>query len=514
MMDIYANAKQLDKVLDLFQNCFIGHQDISQYNILMKAYGNCDLASESEEVLATFLSGNSDQDTENVEMLFHTLINAWSISSAPDAIFRAFHAVRVMNDHPICKTHNVRPNVITYTSLLKCLHAVSLSRLKKDIDQSDMGRFAERIISDMEQSCNYHDGPKHLTIVPYTTAIKVCLHVQDYTRAESILLRLEHSDFITVPTKFYSELIHQCALPGTSASAIQGEKFLSHMIHLSSKLHNPSLEPNERLYVKVIDTWIKSNDIHSIKRIWLIYENHLCNNKHFELSGRTYDLLIPFFAKAASGSHADKADQILQRMEDDYRKHQQRICHSDGSVKEDVDDCLNVSYSLPYRPNYRHYVPVIQGYLEGNDIESATKVLMMQVDMCVDEINPIIKRSVSPIRPIYYGIAKGWIERGQLDKASLIIEKVQELYDNGKICDGPCIRTYSALLHAYIDHPRSQYRHEHVNRRGYYIGRYKLILNKMKAKTGPGNCNNTVNDRTVDGQPVSSPVSATDLFDT
>ena len=93
MMDIYANAKQLDKVLDLFQNCFIGHQDISQYNILMKAYGNCDLASESEEVLATFLSGNSDQDTENVEMLFHTLINAWSISSAPDAIFRAFHAM-------------------------------------------------------------------------------------------------------------------------------------------------------------------------------------------------------------------------------------------------------------------------------------------------------------------------------------------------------------------------------------------------------------------------------------
>jgi pentatricopeptide repeat protein len=80
MMDIYANERRLDKVLDVLENNFLGRQDITQYNILMKAYGNCDLANESEKILASLLNGNYDVDMENIRLLFHTLITAWSIS--------------------------------------------------------------------------------------------------------------------------------------------------------------------------------------------------------------------------------------------------------------------------------------------------------------------------------------------------------------------------------------------------------------------------------------------------
>ena len=516
MMDIYANAKRLDKVQEIFQHHFLEHPDITQYSILMKAYGNCDLANVSEQVLVTLLNENYNIDIHNADVLFHTLINAWSISSAPDAIFRAFHVVKKMKEHPKCKQYNIQPNVNTYTALIRCLYTVATSRANKFSDKSGVGRFAEEIISEMEEACKNYDIQENDSALPlivaYTTAIKVCLHVQDYTRAEAILLRLEHSDTISVPTKFYSEIIHLCTQPGTSAAAIQGEKFVSHMIQLSQTLHKPSLDPNERLYIKVIDTWMKSNHIDSYTRVWYIYENHLCNSQHFELSDRTYDLLIPYFATASTGNYVDKADAILQQMEEDYRQ-PDRKRRSKGQGEEDRHDDRDANaMTLPKRPNHRHYVPVIQGYLKGRDVDNATKVLMQQVDMCVDEIDPRKKRAISPIRPIYLGIVNGWIERGQLEKASLIIAKIQELYDDGKICDGPCIQTYGALLQAYIYHPQSPHHHLHIERRGYYIQKYKRTLNAMKRKRIPGNLGNMTTNHDVEQGPLSYPVI--DLEDT
>ena len=484
-MDIYANAGRLDKVLEIFQKVFVEHHDVVAYSILMKAYGNCNLANVSEQILVALLKENYEIDVQNIEILFHMLIKAWSISSAPDAVHRAITALNIMKEHPRCKENNIRPNVRTYTTLLKCLSTLAVSHTNEHIDKSGISRYAEAIILEMEEI--YHSLGDHINehihpdVISYTTAIKVCLNVRDYARAQVILLRLENSGIVSVPIKFYSELIHQCTLPGTPESAIQGEKFLSHMIHLSKKLSKPSLEPNERLYLKVIDTWMKSNDVDSNNRAWNIYEKFLSRSKHFELSDRTYDLLIPYFATASTGNYVEKADQILQRMEEDFRRPKQKRRsegHNEGIGVNNTDKML-----LPKQPNYRHYLPVIQGYLDGNDVENATKVLMQQVDMCVDEINPIKKRAVSPIRPIYLGITNGWIECGQLEKASLIVERIQELYDEGKICDGPCTRTYSALLQAYVYHTRSPHRHHHIKRRGYYIKKYKLMMNDMKKKS-------------------------------
>jgi hypothetical protein len=175
----------------------------------------------------------------------------------------------------------------------------------------------------------------------------------------------------------------------------------------------------------------------------------------------------------------EKADQVLQRMEEDFRRSKRR-----GDLEEHLngkDDGTTYERSLAkLQPNYRHYVPVIKGYLDGNDIENATKVLMQQVEICVDESNPMKKRAISPIPPTYLGIVNGWIELGQLEKASFIVGTVQDLFDEGKICDGPCARTYGALLQAYVYHPVSPHRHQHIPRRGYFIKKYKVKLNELK----------------------------------
>ena len=516
MMDIYANAKRLDQVLALFQNHFLEHPDITQYSILMKAYGNCNLAKVSEQILVTVLNENRNVDFRNVDVLFHTLINAWSISSAPDAMYRAINVVKIMKDHPKCKQYNIQPNANTYTTLMRCLHTLATSRTHQFTDKLEVGRFAEEIIAEMEDLCVFNDvnskDSAQPNIITYTTAIKVCLYVQDYARAEAILLLLENSDVLNVPTKFYSELIHLCTQPGTSASAIQGEKFLSHMMHLSKTLRKPSLEPNERLYIRIIDTWIKSNDINSYNRVWCIYEKYLHNNQYFELSDRTYDLLIPYFATGKDGKYLDKADKMLQRMEEDYRQINRKRFSKGRDVEDDSNDNADV-IAQPKRPNYRHYVPLIQGYLNIRDVENATKVLVQQVDMCVDEVDPMLKRALSPIRPIYLGIIKGWIECGQLEKASSIIETIQELYDEGKICDGPCIHAYNAMLQAYVNHPQSpQYRHVHIERRGYYIQKYKRMIHEMKRKRTKGNFGNTITN--LAAEQAKSSALATDFEDT
>ena len=246
MMDIYANAKCLDNVLALFQDYFLHYPGITQYSILMKAYGNCNLADISEQVLVTLLNENHNIDIRNIDVLFHTLIDAWAMSYAPDAMYRAFNVVKIMKDHSKCKQYNIQPNVNTYTALIRCLHTVVSSRTNIFTDKSEIGRFAEEIISEMEDVCVSnvisHNDSAQPNILAYTTAIKACLYVQDYTRAEAILLRLENSQELNVPTKFYNELIYQCTQPGTSAAAIQGEKFLSHMIHLSQTLRKTIIE--------------------------------------------------------------------------------------------------------------------------------------------------------------------------------------------------------------------------------------------------------------------------------
>jgi hypothetical protein len=491
-MDIYANAGRLDKVQEIFQ--LYNQEDVVAYSILMKAYGNCNLANVSEQVLLALLNKNHDIDLQNVEVLFHAMINAWSISSAPDAVHRVLNVMKMMKEHPTCIQNNVRPNEITYSTLLKCLCTIASSRMNNNIDKSEISRYTEEIISGMEREIAHNlldygsIDLAHAYLISFTTAIKVCFYVRDYARAEAILFRLENSDVVRIPTKFYGDLIHQCTLPGTSASAMQGEKLLLHMRNLSKKLRKPSLSPNEQLYIKVINTWIKSNDIDSYNRAWNIYEKLLSNSKQFELSDLTYDLLIPYFATASTGNYVGKADQILQRMQEDFRhpKWNRQVQGQTEESKEANTDEMR----LPKQPNYRHYVPVIQGYLSGNDVENATKVLLQQVTMCVDETNPIKKRAVSPIRPIYLGIANGWIELGQLEKASSVIDAIQELYDEGKICDGPCKQTYIALLQAYVYHPQSPHRHEHVQHRGSFISKYKLKLNEMKKRSSKGKLDN------------------------
>jgi PPR repeat len=471
MMDIYANAKRLDGVLEIFQNHCVAQNDVQHYTILMKAYGNRNLANISEQICVSLLNGDHEIDVTQIDTLFHTLINTWAISTAPDAIHRAYNVLEMIRNHPQCIQNNIR---LTCTVLLKCF-LVILSRNPTTISMNGgiASDYAERIIVEIEQSTHfdverYKLDQTNACYVMYRTAIKICIQVEDYERAESILHRLEQSG-VLVPTKFYNDLVYQCTQLGTTASAMYGEKVLSRMVDQSKKLKKPALHPSERLYSKILSSWMKSRSVDDCSRMLDIYDNCLSKNEFFPVNDKTYNLLIPYFAQ--SRNTVVKADKLLQNMESQYRQPYPKPQRKAKNSKIETE--------LPTQPACRMYVSVIQGYLDACDVESATKVLERQVGMCIEEIDPVKKHAMTPTRPVYFNIISGWIDIGDLEQASLLVESLQEFYDEGHLCIGPCIRTYHKLLQSYNQMPPELY----TKRRDYYMKKYNDILQEMKMGT-------------------------------
>jgi hypothetical protein len=478
MMDMYANAGRIDQVVKIFENFVLpnNNADVLQYCLLMKAYGNCNLANMSELVLHTMLNDPNIGCTIDA---FHAVMNAWSISTAPNAIQRANQVLQILKEHPKCKELQIKPNVVTYTTLLKCLLQAAARNKNYNINNNnskDLGRYAEEIIVDMTNGYKTYGGNVQLkpNLITYGTALKVCMDVQDYDRVISILYHLQQqqmNDEMVVSIKFYSDILHYCTTPPTAVSAIQCERILNHMIQLSKVLQKPSLLPNERLYNRLIITWMNSKDKDACEQIWNIYQS-LISNHHFDITDRIHSILVPYFSKpidnknssdnisnndgSSSYIHIDKADEILQQMEDQYY----------ACPKKDVKK----------RPDYRHYVPVFMGHIYNNDCKKATKVLLRQTKMCMEVTDMKQKRSLSPIPPSFKHITTALINNGDLEKASLVIDKMQSYYDKNYILNSPCKRTYNALLYAY------QQKRDDLPQSAEYIKKYEgrlLYMNML-----------------------------------
>jgi pentatricopeptide repeat protein len=434
MMDICANAGKLTTVQELFNH--FRQPDAIQFSTLIKAYGNCNLANVAENALLKML--NDDNCKPSIEP-FNCLINAWAISSAPDAVDRAYSVIRVLHENPKCIQFGLQPDTVSYASILKCLlHSKGANAAQR----------AEEILVEMERA--YIDGNIHVkpNVASYHTAIKACFNAQDFDRADTILHRMEQQPDIYLNARIFNEIIHQCTLVSTAAAAIQAEKILRHMMHLSQN-GKPHLKPSERLYAKVLETWLRSQDANASIRMWSICEYLMSNG--YQFSGRSYSTLIPYFAKSSNPSDIEKADFLLQTMESQYKQFQ------DASRQ----------------PDHRFYVPLLTSYLNLNEIDKATKVLIRQAESCIGEKDPTRKESISPIPPSYLYITVAWIKSKQPDKAAMIMEKMHELCVAKQISYGPCERTWKSLIEGF---ERSQH-----PKKAYYMKRIHDIMTKMQA---------------------------------
>lgn len=433
MMDISANAGKLNAVQELFNH--FRQPNAIHFSTLIKAYGNCNLANVGENALFEML--NDDNCIPSIEP-FNCLINAWAVSLAPDAVDRAYNVIRILHENPRCIQFGLQPDTISYASVLKCLlHSKNANAAQR----------AEEIIIEMERA--YLEGNIHVkpNVASYHTAIKTCFNVHDFDRADAILHRMEQQPDIYLNTRIFNEIVHQCTLSGTAAAAIQAEKFLSHMTYLSRN-GKPHLKPTERLYAKVLEAWLKSQDANASIRMWNICE-HLMSNG-YQFSGRSYFTLIPYFAKSQNPSDVEKADFLLQTMESQFKQFR------DASRQ----------------PDFRFYVPLLTSYLNLKEIDKATKVLIRQAESCIEEKDSQRKESISPIPPSYLYITVALTQAGQPDKAALVMEKMHELCVAKQISYGPCERTWKALIEGF---ERSQH-----PKKTYYMKKFHDIIAEMK----------------------------------
>jgi len=399
-MDIYSRAGKYDQVEMMSQSQQL---DTVQLDILLKSLGQADRADRATAILKKVLSDSKvDPTTET----FGTLMNAWAESSQPDAVDQAFAVLRLMNENPKCIQLGVRPNVIIFNSLLKAF---------AKSNSEDAGNKAVEILDEMVRRYRAGDNNAKPSQTSFNIAIKTCLQVGDVERAELVMGRMEKSD-APPNIRTYSEILNHWSKVGTPEAAERAEQILMHMKQLA-KMKNPDLKPNAFSYTIVMNAWAKSDHSESGERMWRLYEQMRENN--VEPSFVTYTTLITFLAKSKARLQIERADFLLQCMEKNKR--------------------------VDFQPDHRQFAPVIKGWLSIGNVENATRVLIHSVDQYLDTKSI----GVAPNAVIIDMVMQGWVKAGELDRATLLLEKMQELKDSKLLPEGPNVRTYKFLLGAW-----------------------------------------------------------------
>ena len=127
----------------------------------------------------------------------------------------------------------------------------------------------------------------------------------------------------------------------------------------------------------------------------------------------TYTTLITFFGESKERQMLQSADFLLR--------------------------CMEESACPELKPDYRHFVPVIKGWVRIGDPNEASKVLARFIEA----------KGTKPSPEIIDLVMQGWLRAGDLDQATVLLAHMQELKDENILPEGPTSLTYRCLLVAW-----------------------------------------------------------------
>ena len=186
-----------------------------------------------------------------------------------------------------------------------------------------------------------------------------------------------------------------------------------------AKTKDPSLKPDVFSYNICMKAWAKSvNCNNACERMWGLYERMKEDN--VQPDAVTFNTLITYLTKSNEETLAmERADLLLQTME-----------RSNGSDLE---------------PDFRHFQPVLKGWLRNGNAMKAAGVLKRRIDNYLETR----KSEGAPNAATIDMVVQGFIQSGDLDKATMLVQKMQDLKDTKLLPEGPNHRTYSSLLTAW-----------------------------------------------------------------
>ena len=400
----------------------ISNPSTSLYGFIIKTFGEADRIDDAIDVFQTMLK---DQRVIPNIYTFNVLLNACALSkSLGYMVFdRAKELVDILSTNGRCVQLKLRPDKVTYNTLLKCL-------TKSSSCKEDASALAEAIILEMEE--RRKSDPKIIpSIITFNLAITVCVQVNDEVRMNEFMNKMEKYN-IKTDARICNTILNHYAQTGTSESAERAESFLSSLKRMGKT--DESVRPNVYTYNMVLNAWGRSNHPKFAHHMWLIYESMLSDQVRPDEV--TYHTMISHLTK--SPDSIGLADKLLLESESS------RKCN-DGR----------------FHPNYNTYSMVIKAWLKFRDAEHATQLLFRWLSLAkVNHATPEKRTEVvGSMTSMYHQLVITWIQLSDVERATSVTEKIYDLYTDAsniqRFMEPPSLQTY-ILLHKLWDKTNHQ----------------------------------------------------------
>jgi pentatricopeptide repeat protein len=423
MMDIYARAAMLEKAEELAAK--VSSDPARTYCMMLKTYGNCDKAHEATRLLKDVL--DMDHPIIPTTQMLNMVLDAWSKSSMITAVLRAFDVMDLF-EQPKCVQNNVFPDVITYGSLLKCIVVGKIpgggTKAQSVLDDMEK-RYQEKmrtanttttaaaaityddIGNENESDSTGADAEILHAVQPdkiiYSLVMRAWFHDGDSDRALATIRRMEETTGIVPDERMYNDMIQHFVELGTRDGAKKAERIM--------KVMKTKLKPDFYTYSIICKAWLKCDAEDAADRLWSVYEEMIRDKIYPDKF--LYLQFIQSLTATKQRTYVQKADTILQDMEKSRRR-----------------------FLVP-----THFSMVFMAYLDIEDEDSAVDVLTRFVHK--------FGQSDGPFTAIINQLTKSWINKGELKKATFLVNSMQEFYDTGLLMQGPSKETYESLLAAW-----------------------------------------------------------------
>lgn len=407
MMDVYLRGGKPKEAEAIFSRYKI--DDASRFNILLRVFGEKDMAERATALLKSLLNDPSRLKPDRGA--FNTLINSWAESSRPDTIEQAFAVFRLMIEDPRCLELGIRPDTKTFSSLLKLL-------VKSD--SHDAGKWAEAIMNIMQSRYEGGDEAAKPDDIAYNLAIEACFRARDHDRAVELFGRMEKSD--TPPDRrTLAGILNHWSSIGTFAAAERAETILSRMNESAKK--DPNMKPNAFAYSSVIRAWMKSGDMEAADRVWALYEQMKAENVNID--SVCYGQVIEYLSSTKTRHMQERAGFLLQFMES--------------------------SKHAALQPTFRQFMAVVNGYISIGDPETAERILLRWIKAFQKD-----RSRVGKIMPANYEkVFQAWLRQDNIVRAAELLYKLKELLGSEYATDGPDLQSHQNVLRAWrkSNHP-------------------------------------------------------------
>ena len=132
MFSIYSSSGNIELLEELVHDAMSKVINPKLYAMLIKTYSEYNLEDRADELIRRMM--HKESKTKPTIITLNTLINCWAVSSTLEqrtvAAERAFSILYWMNSNQQCIDLNIKPNLVTFATLIKCITTSAVAALK------------------------------------------------------------------------------------------------------------------------------------------------------------------------------------------------------------------------------------------------------------------------------------------------------------------------------------------------------------------------------------------------